>query len=558
MNTNYSNLEAVYDYRDPQEYIYNSDLVEFTEFGVKLKDLVPAKIVTAATFTETTSLNYSNKPIFDQPYMYGNVTIQNNRLALLGGKFNKQWVLPFKYNTKMGDVLPVGEIHFTYYPNYSLAPNSSQIIFSLGLEEENKKKKNMLQIVHSSTGDFIVNIYDKAGNEDQTLYEHSVDFANEPIAFNISFNAERIEGEDTRVKIRVFIDGHSVKIYDYAAESFDINKIRGFAFGNLYGPHYTNFSIKNFVIEDQCPGLAYFDDDFELPEDKLFPVPESRFTRDPQRVESLFNVSLERLNEIKVNQVDAADKSFYVGFTFKLGEIEYFFDRTELKWKQHLGAEDISDLGYMLAYKDYLIESGGVEFKAIPYLRSVSGNQSPSIISQVVKYDQFVPYEEHVPTALVYGYVRDALGNFLRGAKVTITPSRSTVAETGNYILPKITKTIRTGSNGYWDAQLALSTNFSPELRYNIQIIYRDEIVFQAANLRVLKEGTIKIEDLIKPDPGPTPGPEPVPPTPGPYPPDPHQIQGMFWTELEEEEENITPPSNQPDNDLEDFIIGHE
>lgn len=545
----YRNLIAINDFRDPQEYIFNSDLLEFTQFGIKLKSQIPEGVIAGATFSKSYFLNYSEKPIFGTPYIFGTVTIENERLALVGGCFNKQWTLPLAKNVLLGDVLPKGEIHFTYYPNYSNCPQTTQHIFTFGRIPDEENKRNLIEIEHTSTGDFLFNLYDKAGNVITENIERAIQYANTPISFVISWNTVVEEGDDPRVKFNLFMDEESVVKYDLDVESFNIDKITEFAFGNMIGNFKPNFSIKNFVILEDCPLIDA--EVYVLPEDKLFIIPQTRYTTTPQKCEPLYHLDLEVLKDIVAvtNNTDEVDRGFYVAFTFKINDTEYFFDRQDLKWKVHNAPEEISDLGYMLAYKDQLIPGGyGVTFKCIPYLRTIKGDNTPSIVSQTVTYDQFVPHRETVPVALVYGYVRDSLGNFIRNAKVLVTPSRASVAETGNFILTDMTKSVRTGSNGYFDIELPLSTNFTPEVLYNFQILYRDRVVFEIANIAVTREGTIKFEDLIS-----GAGPTPPEPTPTPTPPDPgHYIQGMWWQEIPGED-----PSNPDHSDIdEDITLG--
>lgn len=542
---NYSNLIAINDFRDPQEYIYNSDLLEFTQFGVRLRSLVEEQVEAGATFTKDYFLNYSKGDIFAVPYIFGTVTIEKERLALIGGCFNKQWTLPLAQEKKLGCALPKGEAHFTFYPNYSNCPQTTQQIFTFGRIPDDDNKKNVIEFQHTSTGDFLISLYDKAGNVQTTNVQKPIEYADTPIPFAISWSTAPEPALDRRVKFNIFMNGESLVKYDLDVETFNIDKITEFAFGNMIGSFKPNFAIKNLAILNDCPLINA--EVYVVREEGLFPLPETKYTTVPQKCEPLFALEMEALKSIttETNNSDEVDRGFYVAFTFKINSTEYFFDRQDLKWKIHNAPEDISDLGYMLAYKDDLIQREGVQFKCIPYLRSIKGENTPSILSQTITYDQFVPYTEEAPTALIYGYVRDSLGNFIRNAKVVVTPSRAAVAETGNFILAELTKSVRTGSNGYWDMQLPLSTNFVPEILYNFQILYRDKVVFEIANIKVAAEGTIKFEDLISGHvpPGPTPpgpGPEPTPPDPD------HYIHGMWWQEVPDVPP--TPPSENEED----------
>lgn len=550
VNTDHRNLIAINDFRNPQEYVYNADLVEFTQFGVKLRDLVPPGVVAGATFTKDYFLNYSNPGLFAVPFIFGTVTIEKERLALIGGMFNKQWTLPLDNKTLLGTAIPQGTISFTYYPNYSNCPKTTQHIFTFGRIDNEDEKKNLIEIEHTSTGDFLFNLYDRVGNQSQTKITKIIEYADSPISFCLSYNAFREDRvNESQIALNIFMEGKSVVRYYLDVESFDIDKIREISFGNMIGSFKPNFAIKNFVYQNECIVLSL--DEYLETEDKLFPLPETRYTTDPQKCEYLFSVCLEQLKDIKVvsNESDEIDRGFYVAYTFKIDEVEWYFDRTDFTWKVHTSPEQISDLGYMMTYKDLLLgDKQGVEFKCIPYLRTIKGDKTPSIVSQIITYDEYIKYEEAPPTALVYGYVRDALGNFIKNAKVVITPSRASVAETGNFILPKMTQSVRTGNNGYWDIQLPLSTNFSPEVLYNFQILFRDQVVYEKANLRIMKEGTVRFEDLVKQPPIPPYPPGPTPPCPPCPPIDPdHYIHGMIWQEIG----NVEP--DNPDHQDEDF-----
>ena len=129
-STNFDNLISIYDYRDPSTFVYNSDLVTFTEFGAQLKDLVPINVVLGATYWESTSANYGDNAIDLDPTIEGAVGVQNHKLALLGGQFVKSLV--YKAAHAFSDIVPTGAITFQYIPNFSGIPNDTQCIFHWG------------------------------------------------------------------------------------------------------------------------------------------------------------------------------------------------------------------------------------------------------------------------------------------------------------------------------------------------------------------------------------------------------------------------------------------
>lgn len=516
MNTNFDNLVSIYDFRDPGDFIYNSDLVTFTEYGAQLKSLIPPNVALGATFWKSTDANYGNGDIALQAILSGNVNVQQHKAAFLGGQFPKLLEYYLTNLDTFANLIPTGAITFQYYPNFFGTPKQAQYIFHWGIGdsdiedieneethqmEEAYSKKSCMEIIHTTTGDILFNIYGKAGNlyqakKDSVIVEEAL----HPYEIKFLWDYDTLENNETRVELYLYFDGELISTFDFDSETFDLGDIVNLGFGNSDPKRpFPNFYISDLLVE-KLPTIL----EVLVPEiystRGYIPMHETRFTQVPQKVESIGDLTLEALQHIDVltNESSALeDYKQYVGYTFKIGEKEFFFDRTDLTWKPHVFAEDISDLAHMLAYKDQLITEG-VHFKCIPYLRSVDGKGTPQITSMTITYNEFVPCTETHPVALVYGYIKDVLGNPIQNAKILITPSKASVAYSGNYILPKMTKVIRSGQKGYWDAELALSDIFDPEILYNFQIIIRDQVVYQRANIRVMREGTIKFEDLVK------------------------------------------------------------
>lgn len=491
---NYQFLKAIYDYRDTSKYVYNADLVEFTEFGAQLKDRVPANVGLGATFEQSSDANYSNG-IFDlHGSIFGTVNCQNNKLALLGGFYNKSIDYFISDDKSFADKIANGQVTFQFWPNYSNNPSSPQNIFHIG--EHAHHPKNHLEIIHTTGSDIVVNFFTDNNNliqieKDSVVFEEAV----QPHEFRIAWKSTD-DNNEPEIKVAVYFEGQLIALQSFNVETFDISKIRNLGFGQNIPDikEFPNFYISDLLIENIVPE---FPENYEVR--KYLPMVETRFTTSAQKVKPVMDLTIERLDDIKVvtNEDSNLSDQSYVKFTFEIDGVEYFFDRTDLIWKEHKDPEDISDLGYMLLYKDQLILRKGQKFRAIPYLRTIKGDNTPAIYYMEVIYDEFVPCQENYPTALVYGYVKDVTGEPIVGARILITPSRSSVTEIGNFILPKLTKQIKTGLNGYWDAQLTLSNNFDNEILYNFQIIVRDEIVYEVANIKISKEGTIKFEDLI-------------------------------------------------------------
>jgi len=516
MNTNFDNLVSIYDFRDPGDFIYNSDLVAFSEYGAQLKDLIPPNIVMGATFWESLNGNYGNGDMSLQAIVTGNVNIDGHKAALIGGQFPKLLEYYLTNLDTFANLIPTGAITFQYHPNFSGTPKQTQYIFHWGIgdsdnedviDEETQQledvfsKKNCMEIVHTTTGDILFNIYGKAGNLYQAKKESVfITEALQPYEFKFLWDYNILENNESTIELYLYFNGELIGSFNFDSKTFNLGDIVNIGFGNSDPTRsYPNFGISNLLVERL---LTVIED--IVPERYItrsyIPMQETKYTTSPQKIEPIGHITLEALQNIETvtNESSAEDGHLqYVGYTFKLGDKEYFFDRTTLKWKEHFYSEEISDLKYMLAYKNDLITEG-THFKCIPYLRSVTGKDTPQITSMSITYNEYVPCTESHPVALVYGYVRDVLGNPISNAKILITPSKASVACSGNYILPKMTKVVRSGQKGYWDVELALSDIFDPEIFYNFQIIVRDEVVFQRANIRITQEGTIKFDDLIK------------------------------------------------------------
>lgn len=516
MRTNFDNLVSIYDFRDPGDFIFNSDLVTFTEFGAKLKNLVPCNVALGATYWESIDANYGDGDIALSAIITGNVNVQNHKAALIGGQFPKLLEYYLTNLDTFANLIPCGAITFQYHPNFSGTPDQAQYIFHWGIGdsdnedienpetgqlEEPFSKKSCMEIVHTTTGSILYNVYGKAGNLYQVKKDNLViEEALRPYEVKFLWEYKTLENNETRVKLYLYFDGILVGTFDFDSETFNLGDIVNLGFGNSDCKRpFPNFYITDLLVEK----LPFIVDELipeAYPTRMYIPMPETRYSIVPQKIEPLSELTIEDIHTIEVvtneSTIEEGHKQ-YVGYTFKLGGKEYYFDRTTLTWKEHIYSEDISDLESMLEHKNELITEG-TRFKCIPYLRTTNGKGTPQITSMKITYNEYVPETETSPVALVYGYVKDVLGNPICNAKILITPSKSSVAYSGNYILPQMTKIVRSGIKGYWDAELALSHIFDPEILYNFQVIVRDKVVFQRANIRISHEGTIKFDDLIK------------------------------------------------------------
>lgn len=497
MSKDFHNLTILDVYKDPQEYYFNSDLVEFTEFGVQLKDLVNPDIVTACTFCQYTTANYANKEIFNAAYTEGSITIENHRLSLTGGLYPKAWVLPVKSELDFAEELPKGEIYFTYNPNYSNAPVASQDIFALCDDNQDQG----LFIRHCVSGDIKVTLVEKNGLKLEKPLAFLPKLALDNISFTISWKTETQDlPQNTKTTIRVFMNGQSFALFEIdSLDSFDLNAMKRIQFGSNFKGRRPNFGIKNLVIFSKAPHVDT--ESFEDKEYHLYGVPEYRYTLAPQKIEPIGHIDVEDLIRIVPITRESVedDKNFYIGYTFKFNDKEYFFDRSTLTWKESFAPEQIGDLGYMMAYKDVILENHkGQQFKCIPYLRTIKGDKTPAITSMSITYNKYACcIQEKIPTATIYGYVTNSAGDPIRGAKIIVSASKSSIKNYGNTIITTIDKVVRSGDNGYWDVTLPISLDENKELLYNIQILYRDEIVYQRANIKIKGEGTIRFSDLI-------------------------------------------------------------
>ena len=495
MTINYTNLLSVLDFRDPSRFIYNADLVTFTEYGAQLRNLIPENTIFGATYTNYSDANYTNGLFSVSGSIVGTVNVQGNKLALVGGQNYKSIDYSTIENFNLGNIASKGQITFQYYPNYSNTPSSTQDIFHLGLQQS--PLKNYINIQHTSTGDLLFNIYDNYGELHQ-IRKNSViiETAMKPLEFRIVWDYIN-NHNNSFIKIGFYFEGRLIT-HEILNQSFNIEDIHTFGFGNngINKNFYPNFYISSLQI-DKIVNVVVFTPGYQIRE--YLPMTETRYSTTPQKIEPSTSLSLEVLNDIDItaNEDPMPTHDWYIAYTFEIDGVEFFFDRTDLTWKEHVSAEQVSDLTYMLKYKNNIL-SEGVDFKLIPYLVAIKGGVTPQIISATICYDQFIPFKEDYPVALVYGYVLDVFGKPVSNAKIIITPSRSSVSEIGNFILPRMTKTIRTGQNGYWDANLPLSINYNPEILYNFQIMIKGQIVYERANIRISESGTIKYEDLIK------------------------------------------------------------
>lgn len=480
------NAISVLDFRDPTKYLYNSDLVEFTEYAVQLKDLLDPSIVFGAKYNQLTSANYANEGISIDPITTGTVTIENNRAALIGGQFYKQ--LSYAITGQTSTIIPAATVKFVYFPNYSGNPDSTQKIFRF---TSNTELTNCIEIQHSSVGDFVFRVYDKnslLAVDDKLTYP--IENANEGIEILFTYKFVPVEESDdnsTKMNLAFYVNGTKFKSYELAANSFNLDAINNIVIGSNEDKLYPNFSISQLLISNTFSDLS---DTYTTG----YEMVDSRYSTSPCRVQPLETITVEQLNDVQVI-VNDQEPNWYVRYTFELDDVEYFFDRQDLTWKEKTEFDQVSELSYMLEYKDYLNMTGKY-LRVIPYLVSIAGNNSPSITSMTISFNPYVCCKEITPTALVYGYVKDVSGEPVRNAKILVTPSKSSVASSGNYILPKLTQKIRTGVNGYWDIPLALSSTFDPAITYNIEIYVRDELVYSKANIEITKEGTIAFDEL--------------------------------------------------------------
>ena len=470
----------VYDYRDSSPYLFNDDYVEFGEVNTGLRDLVASNVTLGATFRNSRNANYGKGILV--PYTKGNIVMQDSKLAMLSSQSETY----IKFETANNLNKNKFGLIFTWYPNYSGNPAITQTLFSINNGIDNK---NAIELFHTSTSEIVLNIYDKDGNIlITTRQDFLIELANTANIVYFDFNTNSSELENRKLDINCKVGSTSILSYSEDWEDkLEVDTLSNICFGADVSGEFNrpNFQLNKLQIVDTAPNV--------IPTE--YTMPETRYTTNPQKIYPEQYLTIEDI--ISANYLTTEDTNFYVAYTFEVNGIEYYYDMTQLKWSEHLEDTDLTkDLSRMVANVDSLISSG-VQFRLIPYLVSIRGDQTPYITAGVLVYDEYVQPTTLIPKALVYGYVVDSLGRPLRGARVRITPSKFSVTGQGsNLLLGEITSTIVTNNSGYWDANIILSNAFSPLVTYNFEISYRGDVIYTKSNISITTEGTIKYEDL--------------------------------------------------------------
>ncbi len=360
----------------------------------------------------------------------------------------------------------MGAVRCTYTPGYSGAPANVQTIWSIN--KAIGDNANLIEIKHSTNGNFYFDIFNSAGAADE------VSFVWSPVAgtsYEIEVNIDITTGNS-----RVFIDGVLMVTSIYvAARDTNINLLN-------IGCDYTlnssgnNFSISKFYVFSAVQHTAAY-----TPGSPITFVQYSQ--ANPTIVENI-GLSIDSLDAfIEVSSKTGSDEIKYI---LLIDGVATYWDG--LAWSASDGTYSNSNTAAEIqANLATLDVSSGVTLKVLSLLHSNDGSTTPTLTSVSIDYNFFVVEPADPLQCIVYTWLKDLIDGIISGAKLTVELKKGYYY--GEHYVGPNKMTVDFNASGY--AEIPVIEGATHAQKYDITISYKD-----AAN----RSQTIVFEDLDVPN----------------------------------------------------------
>lgn len=342
----------------------------------------------------------------------------------------------------------VGTIRLKVKPNYSGAPAMIQAWF----DAHKPTNESRLALYHSSDSTLHLAAWDSAG------VLSDIDFGGwSPVAgqtYEIELNYDFTAGAT-----RVFIDG--VQFGTTKANTLTrLNEVLTIKVGNLRdGEGEANFQLDSIVIFPVVKHTAAY----TAPS-----APETLYATSNPTIAPTTGINLDGLDGF--SQVAAISGSDQVKWVITLDGVDKYWNGSA--WSTSDGTyAQANTVAEVLANKDSLPVSSGATAIPKAFLHSGDGTTTPTLTSLTMLYDFYAVTPAALAECVVYGYLRDILGENVTTAKILVT--NASLFFSGTQAVAPGTKVVDVADDGKFDVSLVESETAGK--KYGFQVQYTDE-----------------------------------------------------------------------------------
>lgn len=436
-----SNLTNAIDYTSPEgNFTFDSDFVEFTGSGVRLKDITPSDSTFFDNFDDASEANWADNESNLARTLNNSAAITSGKLDLTGGT-NKN--ATYSGAGLVDGGVQVGAVRFLYTPNYTGAPASNVTLFTL--QESASVTNNRIQIQHISSGKINLAMVSSSGT---TIYsaQTSAKFWNvvSGQTYEIEFNWNLDAGQS-----RLFIDGVQFDASAIATSGTRSNSSQFLRLGA--DSSVSDHEIDNFIVfstvqhtADYTPGAA---------------ISSTRYTTTAQKVDTNSGVLADAYESLAETDTTTPSNTTIQHNPIFNDAAKYWDGSSWLNSDNtFVQSNDVATNNTNASSLD--ISLGGT-LKHRLWLESSDGKNTPEAVTVTQGYNFFQSNTSVPATCTVYGFILKPNTEPIEGVTVTVSLKRQDgqYREAGDDMIDG-TLTTTTDANGRYEFNLIRSSEF--------------------------------------------------------------------------------------------------
>jgi hypothetical protein len=438
-------IELVYPFTTPENYTFDSDVIEISGGEARLKDQRPSNATFyAGYYSSSINGSWGNGVLTGTPI--GGASVTGGKLDLTGGT-----VKYVDYDADLNaDSQQIGCIRFLYTPNYTGSPAFFRGMVTIA-KQAGAGNENVIQIYHATDGTLYAAFYDDTG----TLITSGAFGVWSPTAsteYEIELNWNLTAG-----LIRLFIDGIQLGSTDTSTGTRDSNIGLLRVGSNPAGSMNADALIDDLVIFSDIQHSSNYTPGQPLPATIYA-------TDDPQLIcNAVFrHEGLEGFSEIKTTP--GSDQIKYI---LTKGTVKYYW--TGSAWA-------ISDGTYAQSNTAAEIETNRATFTDIAVITEVTvffhsntGSTTPSVDVVQINYDFSGSNPDSIETCIVWGY-QVQTDTEADPEDIAVYLVNDAVQYKTNITIRREVYAVTPDSNGYWEIELVESDNMDGTQNYVFEI----------------------------------------------------------------------------------------
>lgn len=439
-------LQQTITYDVAGNFSFDSSLIEIVGGPARLKDLTPADATFYASFQASLNGDYGAGSLSGTAT--GAIPTPSGYLDLTGSTLK---YLDFAAALNLNS-LQAGAVRVVVQPNYSGAPVSQQNFFYIF--KSPTTNADSLFLYHYTTGHLGLVLYPGAGSPISGDLGAWSPVAGTDYEFEVDYDC-------TLGTMRLWINGVQFGSTITGTGTATNTQLTIRLGSNSDGNTTSNFKLRDFILFSTVQHTAGFAGE----------IPRARETAyslaDPSiRVSS--GVWLDGLESFSA--ITSTPSNSDVKFQLVLDGAPYWWTGTA--WATSDGSYAESNTAAEIETNAAALDvSAGVDLQVQAVLHSLYGNAQPSITQAVLGYNFFDPPE--VPDkCLIYGYVRDVLGDVDPGTAKIVMELEEGYFSGVNYIKAQRIE-IAVNASGYFEETLVEST--AARRSYTVSVQYQKD-----------------------------------------------------------------------------------